>query len=284
MVPWLLAPAYVGVVWASLTRKWLLVAACGALVVAHLWLCLPEATADEQPAWAERAPAFTLYSGNMRYDNPDPAAVASSIVESDADVVVVNEHTPELDDALDAAGAFDRYTTVDRVSGSPFGELIMTRLPVTASGRERFGEFFAPSVTVEVGDAEVQIVAVHAPAPAKRDPSTTRWWANLELMRQWTVRESRTRPIVLAGDFNASSWNEPMEGFTESGLHNAHDVLGDGLSASWAPLSVASTLGPMIRIDHCFYTDGVSARSIRNEETPGSDHTPFFATLAVEQR
>jgi len=282
MVPIVLAPAWVIGAVAFRRRRWIVGAVCGVLVIAQLWWIVPAATADGPPAWASGAPHFTLYSGNVRYDNDRKGDVAAELMGVHAEVVVLNEMMPDQRELLERAGFMQRYSTV--VASDPsgtFGEMILTSLPVLDHRVIAVGSVRVPEITVRVGTRRVRILVAHPRSPEAASWSDPRWERDQAALHRVAVSEAMRGPLVIAGDFNATRWQRPFDDLLDDGFSDAHDVLGDGLSRSWGPLELGGFGGKLIRLDHCLTTPGVTATEIGDLDLPGSDHVPFQVTLAV---
>jgi endonuclease/exonuclease/phosphatase (EEP) superfamily protein YafD len=279
---YLLAPAWLILVGSLVTRHWILAAVAGIVAVSHLLFCLPAATSDRAPDWASSAPTMSVYVANVRYDNPDKAAVAAEVMRADAEVVILNEMTPDQREALKAAGAWDRYPTRLYTEGRPFGEMLMTRLPADDVRVEFLGGARVPAATITIGEGRVRVFAVHVNAP-KSSAQRHIWRRNLDGLGI-SAEHDDGMPHLYAGDFNSAPWHGPYRDLLARGLTDAHDALGQGLSRSWTPKwPVVSWFGPLMRLDHAVFTPGVAPRKIVDLEVPGSDHRGFTMTMAVEQ-
>ena len=279
---YLLAPAWVILIATLATRQWALAVPAVFVAGSHLLFCLPAATADSVPAWASDAPTMTVFVANVRYDNARADELARDVMASNADVVVLNETTPAIRDALRAAGTSDRYPTRVHVEGRPFGETLMTRLPATDAGVEVLGGQRVPAATVSVGDRDVRVYSVHVNAP-KSSAQRHIWRRNLDGIGG-SAEAAGDVPHLYAGDFNSAPWHGPYRRLLARGLTDAHDALGQGLSRSWTPHpAVLSWLGPVMRLDHALFTPGLFPRSLTDVEVPGSDHRGFLLEIAVRQ-
>lgn len=278
---YVLAPAWIVLVAALVTREWAIAALATIVAVSHLAFCLPAATADEVPTWVADAPTFSMFVANVRYDNPQKDDVARQVLAADADVVILNEMTPEQRAALQDAGVYDRYPTRMYTEGRPFGEMLLTRLTARDVFNANLGGSRVPTATVSVADASLRVYAVHVNAP-KSSAQRHVWRRNLDGIGGSTEARG-TMPEVYAGDFNSAPWHGPYRDLLDRGLTDAHDAMGQGLSRSWTPhLPVLDLLGPIMRLDHALFTPGVFPVSLDDVEVPGSDHRGFEITLAVE--
>jgi endonuclease/exonuclease/phosphatase (EEP) superfamily protein YafD len=90
-------------------------------------------------------------------------------------------------------------------------------------------------------------------------------------------------PFVVAGDLNTTTFRPKIQELSDTGLTDAHESLGQGLSSSFK-LSASGVLaapGAVVRLDHVLLSDGVRAISADDLDSADSDHLPFVVTLAV---
>ncbi|MFN8050185.1 MAG: endonuclease/exonuclease/phosphatase family protein [Acidimicrobiales bacterium] len=279
-----LAPAWVILVVGLVVRDWWIVVPAALVVVSHLRFCLPAIVPDRTPGWVASAPTLTVFCANVRYDNPRKQEIADLVTSMDADVVVLNEMTPELRRVLDAAGVPARYPTVVDSPGDVFGEMLLTRLPASGPRIDVLGASRIPAATVRVGDGpeavKVHVHGVHVHAP-KSAPKRHIWRRNLDGLG--AMVEGTDDPVLFVGDFNSAPWHGPFRRLLRRGLADAHDARGRGLTRSWTPTWPAlAWLGPVMRIDHALYTPHAFPTAIRDVVVPGSDHRGFLVTFAVE--
>ena len=83
----------------------------------------------------------------------------------------------------------------------------------------------------------------------------------------------------MVGDFNSTRWNPPFGELLDSGLHDAHESVGQGLSRSWPNLGWPGV--PLMRLDHALVNAEVGVVSVHDVDIPGSDHVGFVTELAV---
>lgn len=276
-----LAPAWLVLVYALVGRHWAMAATAAFVALSHLAFCVPAATADRAPDWVVDAPSFTVLSANVKYSNEQPAAVAEMVAAVDADVVVLNEMTDPQRAVLASSGVLDDYAVEQYGRGAPFGEMLLTRLPIVDAWVETIGGSRTPAAKVLVDDRPVLVYGVHVHAP-KANQHRHLWRRNLDALGATAERVGS--PAVFAGDFNSAPWHGPFRDLLGRGLTDTHDALGKGLSRSWAPhWPVLGWIGPIMRIDHALFTDGLFPRRVREVEVPGSDHVGFVVEMAVRR-
>lgn len=278
-----LAPAWIILIGAVVGRHWIMALVALFVAVSHLWFCLPAATANARPAWADEAPSFTMYSANILYQNPDFSAVATDVLDRDAEVVIINEMTDAAFAVFDEAGVFDRYRTVEYWPDRVFGELIMTRLDVSDSGIDNIGGMGVPWVVLDLEGTPAKVFAIHVGAP-KNSGDRHVWRRNLDAIGS-TVENRDGVAMVFAGDFNSTLWHGPFRRLLARGLTDGHDQRGQGLARSWrSPVVPLRWLGPIMGLDHVLVSDDAYVASIDNVTTPGSDHQGLVTTVSVRPK
>ncbi len=153
----------------------------------------------------------------------------------------------------------------------PFCDLIlMSRHPLReirhlklASGHDRL---IIAETTIHGQD--ITLVAVHLTKPLLSG------WQRREIAALAPLIASLSRPIIVAGDFNATPWSHAMATFT------------DGANVDWAygyiPTWPVWAPKAGIPIDHILTDGGIIARHVNSpEDALGSNHRPVLATFAL---
>ena len=154
------------------------------------------------------------------------------------------------------------------------GMAVYSRLPL--AGTLIVQPEFAPTIStrVLVGGTNVTLVDVHAVGPSEGIGGATAWSSDVivELTR------TRPRPRVVAGDFNATPYNQTMHEMYDLGLESAHRLRGRGLAVTWPN---GKHLLPPMQLDHVLVDDALVVLDIRELRGSGSDHKPVLVDLAV---
>ena len=223
------------------------------------------------PRPAADSPVMRLYSANLWARNQDVEAIAASIREADADVVVLIElgdaPAARLDEVL--AGYPHRVATprIDRPSG-PARSVVASRLPLKAIA-DRPDGLHAVAATVSTSDGPVHLLGVHLTRPW---PFEDQWGQISQTMALEAVVEDLDGPVVVAGDFNSVSnarIGRQVKG--DIGLHAA-----PGFPGTW-PAFLPSPLG--ITIDQVWATPDLAFVSRRLGAANGSDHRPVVTEI-----
>jgi len=279
LVPIIFVPVWILVVVALLWKRWFLAAACAGLAVVHLLLVVPALGTNAVPAWAATAPKVKIFSANLFNQNRTPAQAAARVMQTDADVLTLVEVSVVMHDALVRDGLDRRFPYQVRTRSSPQGDTdgIYSRMPFTDGQSIPLLENKAPTVTLWVDGRPIQIVAVHIDGAQHE---IWKWTGELAALQP--VVRSAFRPLVIAGDFNATRWNPPFADLLHAGLTDAHEDRGKGLSRSW-PLTgrKLAHLGPLLRLDHALVNRTAAVESVKDIHVPGSDHLAFEVHIAI---
>lgn len=214
-----------------------------------------------------------IFQQNVYIGQADPAAVAAAIVASGADVAVLVEAWPPFMDTLATQPGVDVFTYRLSVPGFEEGEIaVWSRWPLENASGERLATRPFIRAEVEAPAGAFTIGAVHTAAPVN-DLEATNWadgLAGLGLV-------DRSKPIVLAGDFNATIDHAQFRSLLENGWTDVHTTKGCGLDETWP---AGRGLGiPAMRLDHVLVSDHFEVKAVEVGHANGSDHKPVIATI-----
>jgi endonuclease/exonuclease/phosphatase (EEP) superfamily protein YafD len=127
---------------------------------------------------------------------------------------------------------------------------------------------------VDVDGVTASIVVVHL-VPPFRAPWRNRWASDLDrVRRELTAIDG---PMMVVGDFNATTFHPPYRDIVDSGFTDVHVRLGHGLSGSFPAHGWPA---PWIRIDRALVR-AIVATDINDVTTPGSDHLGFTTSMHI---
>jgi endonuclease/exonuclease/phosphatase (EEP) superfamily protein YafD len=254
----------------------------------HAWILAIAATllAVCQVAWVyqrrRRSPAgtdpvVTVFTVNASFRNPDLGLIAEEIAASRADVVIVLELTPGHVVTLSASGALDdyRWNLVLPQGRGAWGIGLWSKVPVRDLGHWDLQGVPQLRGRLQLADnRSLSIVAVHVPAPWPG--SARRWVAGLAELGHVVGLE--TRPVVVAGDLNATWDHRPFRDLMAKGLRDAAIEAGHGWARTWPS---ARRARPFLRLDHILISGNVTVAAYRTGPGRGSDHRSVIAELGV---
>ena len=125
------------------------------------------------------------------------------------------------------------------------------------------------------GNRSMNIVATHVPAPWPGP--ARRWVAGLAELGRAVRLE--TRPVVVAGDLNATWDHRPFRDLMRTGLRDAAIEGGHGGARTWP--NDRRLVPPLLRLDHILVSGEVTVAGYRIGPGRGSDHRSVTAELAV---
>lgn len=271
---WIVA-AVLGLVLSVLARAWLAFGANLVVIAVALVTILNVSNRPGCEAGESRLAVMTL---NTLYGRADVAQLAAAIERHDIDVLVLSEVDEPMIAELTATEAGSRF--VDR-SGqtseepSSGGTVVLSRYPATrvevpAGDAVTFQQ---PAMSIDVGGRPVLLRAVHPQPPVPR--SLGHWRDGLLELGEWQ-RAQRGTPLVMAGDFNASSAHAAFR----DAKRGMYDVAGLWPTATW-PLQRAYP--PFADIDHVLVR-GLNVEAAGTEDVDDTDHRAIWADLRVCQR
>ncbi|NGN66156.1 hypothetical protein G5C51_19940 [Streptomyces sp. A7024] len=214
---------------------------------------------------------LTVASHNVNAENPDPAGTARDLAASGADVVALQELTPE------GRGTYEKglaktypYHTVQGTVG------LWSKLPLsdTRPVDIKLGWTRALRTTVATDQGPMAVYVAHLPSvrvkfnagftAGQRD-------ASAHALGNAIAREPVER-VVLLGDLNGTMNDRALADIT-SQMRSTQGAAGDGFGFSW-PASF-----PMARIDQIL-VKGVEPKSSSVLPATGSDHRPVAAGIS----
>ncbi len=224
-----------------------------------------------QPAAADGNETIEVISFNVTASNPEREAVLEYLGASGADIIFLHESSTDWEDALSRSGLSYRMVSA-REPGSVFGTLALIRDEAVATviPLGDFGQWSIEVVT-ELNGNEVKVLGTHPLSPVSPSRAAARD-EQLRIIGEWA--EQQEVPVVVTGDFNASTWSR---GFTlvDGPADLTNSQRGFGVQPSWPagfPL-----FG--IPIDHLIHSPELTTIDRRLGESLGSDHFALIVTI-----
>ncbi|MGS0683840.1 endonuclease/exonuclease/phosphatase family protein [Nakamurella sp. GG22] len=274
---WLLLPAIPLALAAALTRKRALAAVAVALALGNVvWVGGLYQNGGGETAVAGSV-GVHLITANMLLDNTDVAGLSADLLATDAEVIALQEVTPENLAGLRAAGLLAAYPHQVLDPLPEFhGSAILSKLPIAAGGVIDVAGSPMTRADIVTAAATFRLINVHTVAPLGEVDSAT-WRAQLSALA--AMPGEFGGPLVMAGDFNATADHAPMADLLRSGVRDAYVVAGSGVGATWPQW--AGPMIPVMRLDHVLVDGGVTVRSAQVQHNPGSDHRRLSVELAI---
>ncbi|MHB1963198.1 MAG: endonuclease/exonuclease/phosphatase family protein [Acidimicrobiales bacterium] len=208
------------------------------------------------------------------------AALQAELSDVGADLVILQEVTPEhaasLESAAALAGLGHRWVTA---SDGHRGMGIWSRFELDRCGTvDAGGEPQLRTVLRLPGGGELGVYGVHVPAPL---PGRLRCWTralrSLQAEAARSLQESG-RPLVMAGDFNTPAYLPHFRDLLRRGLDDAAAGHPAARRMTWPN---HPWLPALFRLDHVLVSPGLLVDSYRVGRGSGSDHRPVVVDLVV---
>ncbi|MBC6981088.1 endonuclease/exonuclease/phosphatase family protein [Caulobacter sp. 17J80-11] len=225
----------------------------------------------------------------------DVERIAAVIADSEPDIVCLQEldvgraRTQGVDQAHAIAKRLEmtfHFHPAMRVEEELYGDAVLTHLPerlvhaaslpgiTGVPGNEPRGALW---VAVDVGGVELQVLNTHLGLV----PREQRLQAAALVGREWLGHPDCRDPVMLVGDFNATSVTRPYA--------RVASRLRDAQKTPAVPRTVPTFPSgfPVLRIDHCFISPSVRITGVQAPFSPlarmASDHLPLVIDFELDQ-
>ncbi|MFI5677233.1 endonuclease/exonuclease/phosphatase family protein [Streptomyces cellulosae] len=273
-LPWLLAPAGLGLALALLSRWW--TGVVWAVVVLGLlaWYIEPYGRTDD-PGGRPLA-TFRVLTSNVEFGRAAEALV-TAVRRERPDVVFVEEceYTCAATLERDLGAAYPHRRAV--VAGGSEGSVILSRFPLRPTGGLP-GAMAMPGALADVDGNPVRLQLAHPMPPLPGQLGV--WRRELGELRDFAAAHADT-PTVLAGDFNASQDHAAFRRILDTGLRDCARLAGAGRTPTW-PARTTPTLGA--QIDHVLVSRQFSARDARFLDLADTDHRALLVDITLHRR
>ena len=248
-------------------------AMAGAVTLGLLALAVWPQWMPDRGTATENGPGLSLYSANVLWENEDVAAIAASVRDADADVVILielgNGPAGRIEEILAAYPHRVGSPAIGR-GGKPARSVIASRFPLTEIP-DRPDGLHAVGALVRTPLGPVNILGVHLTRPW---PFQYQWGQISQTMALAEVRRDLTGPVIVAGDFNAvSSARIGRQVQAEVGV-----IPAPGFPGTW-PTAIPAFVG--ITIDQVYRSPDLALLERRLGLTNGSDHRPVVTRFGL---
>jgi endonuclease/exonuclease/phosphatase (EEP) superfamily protein YafD len=218
-----------------------------------------------------------VVSANVWSANPTPEEALAFVRASDADVLVlVDARQRRWRQVLSELGALYPYRAPQAWRAGAT-VVLFSRFPVVREEVVRPPRSGRPYLVAElaVRGQPLVVVGAHPSSPSARAPGDSRR-RNHELDHIAALVRDTDRPVIVAGDFNATPWSPHFRDLVAAGgLRNASE--GHGYIATWPTWFWPA----QIPIDHVLLKGALAVTTVRRGPAVGSDHYPLIADLRL---
>jgi endonuclease/exonuclease/phosphatase family metal-dependent hydrolase len=274
---WALLPAYPLAVIALARRRRALGGVASVLGVMQLVLVLGAVGWNgSRPLPAGDTPVRVV-SANLYLANPHIQQLGDDLAAEGADVVVVQEVTDSVLSDLSRSALWTQYPYRATAPENLFqGAATFSVFPITHSETIDVAGRAMLLTDLQTPAGPLRVVNVHVEAPLS--VSAAHRWTDQFAELDQVVRESPS-PIVLAGDFNATLDQAPLESLASGDVRDAFRVAGSGLGTTWPRWD--APVPPLMRLDHVLVSSGIDVASVADRTSVGSDHRRIVVELGL---
>ena len=220
-------------------------------------------------ALADTGGVLRVATINLNYKNQRIDAVLAYLRDANADVLLLQEVTPEWEAALRTLRDGYPYAWF-ATRTDPFGIALLSRRPCTDCRVADFGVTPAIVGRFEVASGEIEVVGIHPPPPTSAGMTAAR---DALLLSVSDYLNRGRRPRIVLGDLNATPWSAGFRSFV------ARSGLGaDGTLHSTWPSHIGL---PLIPIDHILVSSELGLTRVARGPDLGSDHYPLRADIVL---
>lgn len=275
--PFLMPAALIALLLFVWGRRWFMAVVAAALAVA---LVAPQVPWYVRAAPAANGTTVRAMTINMLYGQADPQSVLA-VASTNADVVLVQEITPEAVQGLSDAG-MDREFPHRAVDARPAaaGTGIYSRYPLTDV--ENLPGYRLATVKASLrpagANADLTVVSVHFAAPWPQPISG--WHHDLDRFPDTLTdlaNRSGDAPILVGGDFNSTIDMRPYRDLLTNGYRDATEEAGAGRELTYPS---NDRIPPFMGIDH-FLTRNATAVAAHTVQIEGTDHRALLTTVVL---
>ena len=283
LAPVAVLPAVAAVGVAAAAAWWLAVALAIPAAFAVAWQ-LPAPRARPQPSSSplpdRGTVALRVLTMNVQSNYGDPVTVVAAVRRAAADVLAVQELTPDMMAGLAQAG-LRSLLPFSHVNGRPgsSGTGIWARWPLVPLPPVTGLRYATPRARINPpGSFPVTVTAVHPVAPVRGKARL--WQRELGLLR--SALAGTAGPQVVAGDFNASRDHQPFRALLAVGFTECADAARrrPWPGFTWPVKLYRRRFVPLMRLDHVLLSQGAGVvREAALTRIPGSDHCGVLAVI-----
>jgi vancomycin resistance protein VanJ len=229
-------------------------------------------------------PHFTVMTYNVNFGMPGADEAAEAILESDADIVCLQETTPAWRQYLTRKLGGKYPHSLYKDLGGAGGMAVLSKQPFrdVAYTRPQAGWFPSWIIQADTPLGPVQICNVHLRPPlTPRGSLSPAAYFNAPETHAREIAEAyeemdSSRPRLVVGDFNENDFGGGIAWLAERGFKSALAQF-DTSTKTWRGKAGLFTLSE--RLDHILHSSDLQAASAWVVEKGKSDHRPVVAII-----
>jgi endonuclease/exonuclease/phosphatase family metal-dependent hydrolase len=228
---------------------------------------------------------LTIQSYNVEFDHfRDPATVAA-VGRNSADVMALQEVTPEWEEVLRREYADSYSYMLFYAEPNSGGMAVLSRFPIVDLGFHPGPNDWHPAwhVGVETPAGPMQLLNVHLRAPLNGRDSSVESYLQTDEDHRLSIEQFRAEcdgalPTVVLGDFNEGVDGEAVRVLEDNGYRNVLPLYRPG-QGTWRYRSIGGQFDATY--DHILFDDAFDSLNAWVTRAGNSDHLPVVAHLEV---
>ena len=246
------------------------------------------------PMAATAVPHVSVMTFNVNFGMAGDAATVNAVAQQDADVIFLQETTPQWESSLRAkfggggGGSRDAYPHMAFRQWPPAGGLaVLSKLPIESIEYLPAENWFpAARVVVTSPLGRLQVLNVHLRPPVSDKGSVVSGYSSTPPLRRreisaFTSALDPTLPTLIVGDFNQDENGGGVRWLEEHGYRSALPEF-DHYAQTWRWKTSVVTLHG--RYDHLCYDARLTPLRVEVRNVGQSDHLPVVGVFALSGR
>lgn len=213
----------------------------------------------------QQASKLRVLSVNVLVRNTNMAALQEMIAAHDPDIVLVIEANEDRMASLQGLSAIYPYSALYPQNANSTGMAVYAKAPFTAS--QIIPDPFIAAPLLELVFADYRFYGVHPIPPVSH---ATNRHQKIYMQKLAELVSQSDRPVIAAGDYNATLWAENMRLIHKTGLKTSNSRI---LAWTWPHF-----LPLAIQIDHVLIKD-MAVSAFKTLPNAGSDHRAVLADI-----
>jgi endonuclease/exonuclease/phosphatase (EEP) superfamily protein YafD len=279
------------------SRAWSRLVIVGTLVVVvvrlggELWSPDPVPAAEAGGADPATAVELRVLTWNLELGSKAAGTSVAGILAADADLVALQELTPEVATAIEADPELGRrypYRILEPADGVD-GMGLLASLPLVVRGAERdplilrAGLVLPDHALLELFDVHPYPPGIRTVEPIPVSLDTRRRDEELGVIGARVAALDEPAAALVLGDLNTAP-TEPAFGSVAAGLVDSHAVAGLGPGFTWRPSALEGLHLGLLRIDHVLAGARLTPTASAVDCSLPGDHCRLVVTLQVAPR
>jgi endonuclease/exonuclease/phosphatase (EEP) superfamily protein YafD len=259
--------ALLGLAFAARSRALIVTAAILSVLNAALFLTSLPGFAPDAPDGSNRflrVATFNLWGGNEH-----TASIVAFLDKTDADAVVLEEVRTHHKDLLSRLDKLYPHWAGD------YGLVILSKYPILTDGRiDRAGQSPWMSLIIHwvrlyMNGTQFDLAGVHLARPFYPELQQ----ADIAKLTEFV--QSRSGPLILAGDFNMAPWTVKLKTFTVTTGLRRYNTFCPTWPMRWRDIRLL----PLLPIDNVFASGQFTSLGVTVGPYLGSNHRPVIADI-----